>query len=179
MSGMTDQSDKPQVPVAMSPPQGEVVKMTQGMVSEAVAMSRVSARKRIILPFHGSDASALHRMFNVLQTGTYIRAHWHRTPPKDETLIVMQGAIHVFIFDAQGEILQQFDLKAGAEAFGVDIKAGVCHTFVVMENDTVVFEVKPGPYNPETDKDFAAWAPKEGTAEGEAHLATLYGRVLS
>ncbi len=176
---MTDKSNGSQFPVAMAAPQGEVVKITRGMVGEAMTVSKVSPRKRVILPFHESDASSLHRMFNVLHTGTHIRAHWHRTPPKDEALIVMQGAIHIFIFDDQGEILQQFGLKAGADVFGVDIKAGVCHTFVVMENDTVVFEVKPGPYDPTTDKDFAPWAPEEGTPEGEAHLAYLVGRVLS
>lgn len=176
---MTDQSSKPPFPVAMAVPPGDVVKITQGMVDEAKAMSRQSPRKRIILPFHLSAENTLHRMFNVVQRGTYIRAHWHRTPPKDETLILMQGAIHVFIFDDQGEILQQFGLKAGTEAFGVDIKAGMCHTFVVMENDTVVFEAKPGPYNPKFDKDFAAWAPEEGSTQGEAYLADLYGRVVS
>jgi len=174
---MTDQSNKPGYPVAMDAPQGDVVVITQGMVDEAKAMSQASPRARIILPFHASDEDSLHRMFNVLQTGTYIRAHWHRTPPKDEALIVVQGAICVFIFDDQGQIIQPFGLKAGSEAFGVDIKAGVCHTFVVLANDTVVFEVKPGPYNPKTDKDFAIWAPEEDTPEAAAYLANLSKRV--
>ena len=168
---------KLQFPVAMDAPQGSVVKVTQGMVDEAKAMSQASPRKRIILPFHGSDANSLHRMFNVLQTGTYIRAHWHRTPPKDEALMVMQGAIQVFIFDEAGQIIEMFPVKAGTDVFGVDIKAGVCHTFVVLENDTVVFEVKPGPYNPKTDKDFASWAPEEGTPEAAEYLADLYKHV--
>ena len=67
---MTDQLNKPAFPVAMAVPQGDVVKITQGMVNEAVAMSRKSPRKRIILPFHESDASTLHRMFNVVQKGS-------------------------------------------------------------------------------------------------------------
>jgi cupin fold WbuC family metalloprotein len=174
---MSVQSNRPGFPVAMDVPHGDVVKVTQGMVDEAKAMSRVSPRKRIILPFHTSDDNSLHRMFNVMQTGTYIRAHWHRTPPKDEALIVMQGAIFVVIFDDQGAITQTFHLKAGSEVFGVDIKGGVCHTFVVLEDDTVVFEVKPGPYNPKTDKDFATWAPEEGTSEAATYLADLTRHV--
>jgi cupin fold WbuC family metalloprotein len=176
---MPDRMDKPQFPVAMAVPQGDVVKVTQKMVNEAQAMSQESPRKRIILPFHESDDNSLHRMFNVLQSGTYIRAHWHRTPPKDEALIVLQGAIQVFILDDTGRITQTFPAKAGTDVFGVDIKAGVCHTFVVLENDTVVFEVKPGPYNPKTDKDFASWAPEEGTPEAVDYLADLYRHVGS
>ncbi len=174
---MGEQSRNPGFPVAMDVPQGDVVKVTQGRVDEAKAMSKASPRKRIILPFHTSDDNSLHRMFNVMQAGTYIRAHWHRTPPKDETLIVMQGAIFVVIFDDQGAIIQTCQLKAGSEVFGVDIKAGVCHTFVVLENDTVVFEVKPGPFNPKTDKDFAIWAPEEGTPEAVTYLEELTRHV--
>ncbi|NQV34213.1 MAG: WbuC family cupin fold metalloprotein [Phycisphaeraceae bacterium] len=174
---MTDQTYRPQFPLAMDVPQGDVVKVTQTMVNEAAAMSRESPRKRIILPFHASDANVLHRMFNVVQKGTYIRAHRHRTPPKDETLVVLQGGIQVFIFDDAGQIAQTFPVKAGTDVFGVDIKAGICHTFAVMENDTVVFEVKPGPYNPKTDKDFASWAPEEGTSEAAEYLADLYKHV--
>lgn len=161
----------------MCAPEGDVVKVTQKMVHEAQAMSQVSPRKRIILPFHGSDDNSLHRMFNVVQIGTYIRAHWHRSPPKDEALIVMQGAIQVFIFDDAGQIIETFPVKADADVFGVDIKAGQCHTFVVTENDSAVFEVKPGPYNPKTDKDFASWAPEEGTPEAAAYLVDLYKQV--
>lgn len=171
---MTDPSNKPGFPLAMPVPEGDVVVVTQTHVDEAVTLSKASPRKRIILPFHVSDASSLHRMFNALQEGTYIRPHWHRTPPKDEALIVLQGAIHVFIFDDDGRIRQAFRLTAGAETFGVDIKAGVCHSFVVMAPDTIVYEVKPGPYNPETDKDFAAWAPEEGTSDAKDYLTELY-----
>jgi len=170
---MSDQLNRPGFPVAMDVPQGDVVKVTQGMVDEAKAMSQASPRGRIILPFHTSDDNSLHRMFNVMQIGTYIRAHWHRIPPKDEALIVMEGAIFVVIFDDQGVITQTFHLRAGSETFGVDIKGGVCHTFVVLEDDTVVFEAKPGPYNPMTDKDFATWAPEEGTSEAVTYLEDL------
>jgi cupin fold WbuC family metalloprotein len=176
---MTDPLNKPQFPVAMAVPLGDVVTITQDMMDQAKTLSQQSPRKRIMLPFHATGDNSLHRMFNAVQTGTYIRAHWHRTPPKDETLMVIQGAVHMFIFDDFGGVLQHFGLKAGREAFGVDIKAGVCHTFVAMEDDTVVFEVKPGPYNAKTDKDFAPWAPEEGTPEGEAYLADLYVRAAS
>jgi hypothetical protein len=67
-----------------------------------------------------------------------------------------------------------FRLRANSDCFGVDIEPGVFHSFFALEEDTVLFEVKPGPYERIADKDFAAWAPKEGTAEARSYLEGLY-----
>jgi hypothetical protein len=39
--------------------------------------------------------------------------------------------------------------------------------------DTVIFEIKKGPYNPETDKEFASWSPEEDSADVKKFLARL------
>lgn len=39
---------------------------------------------------------------------------------------------------------------------------------VALAPGTVLFELKEGPYRPLGDKDFAAWAPAEGTVEAAA-----------
>ena len=44
---------------------------------------------------------------------------------------------------------------------------------IVHEPDTVIFEVKKGPYNPETDKEFASWSPEEDSPEVTDFLARL------
>jgi hypothetical protein len=43
----------------------------------------------------------------------------------------------------------------------VQIPIGVWHGFVVLEPNTAVLEIKPGPYLP---NEFADWAPEEGDA---------------
>ena len=159
--------------LALTPPEGSVVVITQGLVQQAIVGSRSSPRRRIILPFHKSNESLLHRMLNAGQPGTYIRPHWHRDPPKDEALVLLQGEVCVFIFEEDGRIRQAVRLRAGTDDLGIDIAAGVYHTFVVLEPDTVVFETKPGPYVRATDKDFAPWAPAEGSEQAADYLATL------
>jgi hypothetical protein len=64
-------------------------------------------------------------------------------------------------------------LGAGREAFGVDLVPGIYHTFVALEPDTVLFEVKDGPYVAATDKAFAPWAPAEGTPEARQYMQAL------
>jgi hypothetical protein len=55
----------------------------------------------------------------------------------------------------------------------IDYRAGVWHTFFALEPDSVIFEVKPGPYDAHTDKEFAPWSPAEGTPEGRSYIADL------
>lgn len=64
-------------------------------------------------------------------------------------------------------------MRAGGPIFGVDIEPGVWHTLIVLEPDTLLFEVKNGPYSPATDKGFPDWSPAEGTPESERFLAAL------
>jgi len=64
-------------------------------------------------------------------------------------------------------------LTAGGEQVGVDICAGVWHTFISLEADTIVYEVKSGPYAPISDKDFAPWAPAPDSVEAGAYLDRL------
>jgi hypothetical protein len=44
---------------------------------------------------------------------------------------------------------------------------------VALKPDTVIFEVKAGPYDAATDKAFAPWAPAEGTQEAQSFLADV------
>ena len=142
-------------------------------MTAAIARSRQSPRGRIIYPFHPAASDPLHRMLNVVQPGSYIQPHRHFAPPKAESIVVLQGAIGCVIFTDAGEVEQMHALGSGRPAFGIDIHAGVFHTFFALEADTVLFEVKPGPYEKTSDKDFAPWAPKESANEAKAYLEQL------
>jgi cupin fold WbuC family metalloprotein len=127
----------------------------------------------VIQPFHRSESATLQRMFNAVQPDSYIPPHRHLEPPKAESWVVLRGALAFFTFDDQGTITECLEIRAGGELFGVDLEPGVYHTFFALEANTVVYEVKDGPYSPATDKAFAEWAPREGTPEASRYLATL------
>jgi cupin fold WbuC family metalloprotein len=114
-------------------------------------------------------------MLNALQPGTYVQPHRHITPPKAESIVVLQGAIGFVPFDDHGEIdrgnWQLVDPDRGV--VGIDYRAGIWHTFFAIAPDTVLFEVKPGPYDAATDKEFATWAPAEGDDGAMEYLAKL------
>lgn len=158
--------------MALTAPEESVLGISDKLVLQVVQGSRISERKRMILPLHKGDSALLQRMLNAVQPGTYIRPHRHASD-RPESIIVLQGAIQVFIFNDDGDVFQRLELRAGCPTFGIDLEGGVWHCFQSLEPDTVLFEVKPGPYDPNTDKEFAPWAPEEFTPDAEAYLQNL------
>ncbi len=156
-------TDPKSFPRALAPPAGEVAVLDDGLIERAVAASRKSPRRRIILPLHSTSSDPLQRMLNAVQPGSYIRPHRHLHPPKAETLVVLLGAVRFVTFDERGAVTSGITLSAGESPYGLDARPGVYHTFVALAPDTVVFETKPGPYDERLDKEFAPWAPAEGS----------------
>ena len=155
-----------------------VTAIDQALIDQKAQDARESLRQRDIHVLHTGDEDTLQRMLNAMQPGTYVTPHRHLTIPKAEGLLVLQGSLGFVRFEDDGRYDEQnfihVDPRRGV--FGVDYRAGVWHTFVVLEPDTVVFEVKPGPYDAATDKEFAPWAPAEGDAAATDYLRTLERR---
>lgn len=159
--------------LALDHPEGDLVLLSQSDLERTVAESRVAPRKRMILPFHRDLDDPLHRMFNAIQPGSYARPHRHLDPPKSEAWIVLRGKLLFVSFFDDGGVDRTVVLGATSEHFGVDLVPGRYHTIAALEPDTVIYEVKSGPYTRTTDKAFAPWAPEEGSPEAEAYLDGL------
>ncbi len=161
-------------PRALKPPSENVVIISNNLIQKAIDSSRISPRKRIILPFHKLPSDSLHRMLNALQPFSYVQPHRHLDPPKAESIVVLKGAIIFVEFNSTGEIENFNQLSSESFNIGVDIEPGIFHTFFAVVEDTVLFEVKPGPYEQSSDKDFAPWAPKESSKNAIEYLKNLY-----
>lgn len=133
-------------------------------------------RKRVNHNFHAHAAANPHRFLNALARGTYCPPHRHTTPPKSESFLALRGEVAFFSFDDRGEVREQYVLGRDG-LIGVDVEPGVWHCIACVSETAVCYEVKPGPWDPATDKDFAPWAPREGDPEAAAYLARLLGRL--
>ncbi len=147
----------------------------QALIDQKAQDARDSDRQRNIHVLHTGDEDILQRMLNAFQPGTYVAPHRHVAVPKAEAVLAIQGSLGFVRFADDGtyqpEDFVYINPKKGV--FGVDYRAGVWHTFIALEPDTVVLEVKPGPYDAATDKEFASWAPNEGEAGTTEYLAKL------
>src|SRR3954452_23947422 len=104
----------------------------------------------------------VHRLLNAVEPGTYIRPHRHLDAAKAETAVVVAGAVGVLVFDDAGGISEKRRLSPDGSNVGVEMPAGVWHTFVALEPGSVFFETKAGPYVPLKPEEMAPWAPAEG-----------------
>lgn len=162
--------------LAMPNPQGAVFELSRELREEGLAESRANPRRRMLLPIHRRQEAIVQRMVNFLQPGTYIQPHLHPRNWASETLHVMSGAIGFVTFDEHGEVRTTSRLGVGGL---VDIEARVWHGVVALEEDTIILEIKRGPYD-DSDKVFAEWAPEESAPAMAAYrdwLESLFSEV--
>jgi cupin fold WbuC family metalloprotein len=125
---------------------------------------------------HSGPEDNPHRFFNVMLRGTYIAPHRHLDPPKAEAFLVLEGELAFFVFSDSGEV-GTCEVLGRNGRFGVDLAPGVWHTMAVLTEHAICFEVKPGPWSPMNDKEFAPWAPREGELGVESYLESLLARA--
>ena len=137
------------------------------------ARARDSKRRRMNLNFHDRGTHPANRLLNAVEPDSYVRPHRHLKPDKEETFVVVRGAFGIALFDDEGNITETTVIRIGGDLIGAHIPGGVFHTVVALEPGSVFFEVKAGPYEPLTEKEWAAWAPEENAPEAASYLAKL------
>lgn len=165
-------------PLATRAEPGRWTAIDRALLLEKARDAAANPRLREIHCFHQEDGAPLQRMLNALQPGTYGRPHRHLSPAKDEGFVLLAGRAGVAVFEEDGTLADEnlilLDQEAGVP--GVDIRAGAWHTLVCLAPDTVLYEVKNGPYAAVDDKDFAPWAPLPGTDAARDYLRGLEAR---
>jgi cupin fold WbuC family metalloprotein len=159
--------------LAFPNPTGDLFHLTDEMIEAGLRASRESSRLRMILPIHRKQEAGVQRLINFLQPGTYIRPHRHPLNHATESIVLMKGRIRFFTFDGDGNVTTCRELRGNLLPSVIDIEPRVWHSFQVFEEDTILFECKCGPYNAKTDKEFADWAPEEGSTEAAAWMKNL------
>lgn len=110
------------------------------------ADAKQNARLRMNYNLHTALDEPVQRMLNALEPGTELPIHRHSHT--DETYLMMRGSLLLKLYNDKGELLESIVLSAAEGNYGVSISAGEWHTVEVLESDTVIFELKEGPYRP-------------------------------
>lgn len=139
-------------------------------LNRLAAEAAAAPRRRKNYNLHAADDAACHRFFNALCANSYVAPHRHAEPAKDETLVLLRGRLGAVIFDESGAVRATHLLRPGMIA---DVPANTFHTWVALEDGTIFFEAKAGPYRPLTADEKAPFAPPEGDPRAAAYLATL------
>ena len=137
-------------------------------LNELAREAGLSARKRSHRLLHAGVDDPVQRLLIGAQPGTYVRPHQHSK--QWEMLTLLRGSLDILIMDQNTRLLNRHHMNGSARL--VLIPMAAWHSCVVKESDTVVLEVKPGPYRP---NEFAAWTPEEGAPLVPSFVDWLHG----
>lgn len=132
------------------------------LFDELSARAHAGTRGRTNENLHTGPDDPVQRFLNAIEPGSYVRPHRHTAPPRWELFTLLAGSVVVLLFDDAGTVLAREEVSAQGPLRGLEIPGGVWHALAARESGTVLLEIKPGPYFPAEDKDFAPWAPREG-----------------
>ncbi|MCF8364489.1 MAG: WbuC family cupin fold metalloprotein [Bacteroidales bacterium] len=154
-----------------------MIRINEDFLNQTTSKAKESERLRMNYNFHPHLEDPISRMLNAMEPGTYIQPHKHQTPDRFEVFLVLRGRFVVFIFNDDGIISDHYILDACDGNYGVEIPARIFHSLMSLESGSVAYEIKEGPYQPATAKNFAPWAPAEGDAGAEAFMEKLLDTV--
>ncbi len=150
-----------------------MIKIDDELLDQVTLKARVSPRLRMNYNFHSGPEDTMQRMLNAMEPGTYLRPHKHENPDKREAFLALRGSLCIIEFNDTGEIIEHTILDTSKGSYGAEIPSRTWHSIISLESGSVAYEVKDGPYAVISDKNFATWAPAEGSPEVKNYLEQL------
>lgn len=145
--------------------------VTSGLMDELVKRAGESPRLRTNHNVHEDLSDPVQRLFVASRADSYFRPHRH--PEKWEFALVIKGRFDVLTFDDAGRVTERISVGPDADVIGFELPENTWHGWVPMEDGSVFFEVKQGPYDARTIAEFAPWSPEEGSEQAGAFASRI------
>ena len=116
------------------------------LLDKVSKQAKESDRLRMNFNFHESLEAPAQRLLNALEPGTILAIHRHEDT--DETYLILRGELDVIYYDNSKREVSRTRLDPNTGNYGIHIPKGQWHTVEVLTPNTVIFEVKDGPYMP-------------------------------
>lgn len=141
----------------------------QKFLDSLSAHAKANPRLRQSYDLRTTPDDKSQRMLNALEPGTIMPIHRHRNT--SETMVMVRGKLIERFYDDNGKITDEFMMAPLVAEQGrstnisnssnnsepsismVQIEAGQWHSLEVLEEGTVIFEAKDGPYEPIKSED--------------------------
>ena len=140
----------------------------------------LSPRLRQSKNIHVSHQESCQRLLNAINIGSYIPPHRHSLDPKKELLVAIKGKFAAIEFSGDGLISSSTIFGSekycvsSESSYGVEIPFDSWHTVIALEHESVLLEVKEGPFDSHSAKEIAPWAPDIGAIGVGHYVRTLY-----
>lgn len=127
--------------------------ITQQILDETCQAAAKSERLRMNYNLHDEMDEPVHKMVNAFQRGTILPIHRHLHPAKKETFVLLQGKLEVIIYNEDRSEKSRTELSKESGNLMVELMPEDWHSIEILEPDTVMLEIKQGPYVPFQDID--------------------------
>lgn len=119
--------------------------------------AELSPRKRIHLNLHTSFDDKIQRLYIAMIKGSYVEPHYHELPHQWEMFLVLQGEIHLKIYNSNGSVKESMLVGVGHEVQSIELHPYDIHSVECISDRALLMEIKEGPFNPEVAKVFPNW----------------------
>ncbi len=144
-------------------------------------IASINQRLRQHFNLHNDYNENCQKLLNAIQPDSYIQPHRHYSDPKSELLIVIKGEFAVVFFSNSGEVNNVCFLQSNGTKKNscniIEIESTEWHTVVALKPNSILLEIKAGPFDPNYAKDFACWAPNENTIEMKCYFKDLKNKI--
>ncbi|MBT5925642.1 MAG: WbuC family cupin fold metalloprotein [Verrucomicrobia bacterium] len=152
-------------------------KIDTALIVDCFKKAKQSPRKRSHFNLHEKLEAPVQRLCIAFVEGTYVRPHRHPASNKWELLIAVQDSSLLVIFDENGGISEHFELSPNGPMSAIEIPPNTWHTIFPADKESVVMEIKEGPYTPSKPEHFAPWSPEEGSPDADAYLRQIQSSI--
>lgn len=119
--------------------------INKSLLDTVIMEAKKSPRLRMNYNFHTDLNDKCQRLLNALEPGTIMPIHHHEVA---EVYVLLQGRLRVMSYDDAGKEIESVILDPREGNYGIQIPANTWHSLEVLESESVIFEVKEGPYIP-------------------------------
>lgn len=127
------------------------MRIDKALLDNLTEEAKKSPRLRMNFDLRTSAADNSQRMLNALEPGTVLPIHRHTK--STEVVVMLRGKGIQYIYNDEGEVIDQILLEAGSDCAMMSVEVGVWHRLEALESGTVIFEAKDGAYVPITADD--------------------------
>lgn len=138
-----------------------------------------SPRRRQHWNLHATYEDRCQRFFNAIHHDSYLRPHKHSEDQGPESLFAIKGLLALITFSEDGKVEDVVHFgdalytQSKAVSVGVELPPGKWHTVVSLYGVSVLLEIKAGPFDPNSPKCPAPWAPEEGGDSASSYFMRL------
>ncbi|SIR11026.1 cupin fold metalloprotein, WbuC family [Shewanella morhuae] len=119
--------------------------------------AELSPRKRTNLNLHTSFNDKVQRLYIAMIKGSYVEPHYHVLAHQWEMFLVLQGEIHLKLYNADGTVKESILVGDGCDIQSIELHPYDIHSVECMSDRALLVEIKEGPFKPEFAKVFPKW----------------------